>query len=288
MWQPRVVEPSCLAACRIFCVFYVTEWIVDLYHQHWKCMWPLLSCFVPHWVGNWSVEMRWWWVFLREPEDCIPRPPSVPPWDLEVVLRTLSQLSLEPLASVNMKDLSLKCALLLALALAKHIGDFHAFSMDSDCIHFGPGGCSVTLRPRPGYVPNNYLPIYPLLNANNFAVCLYFWVIDFMWFGGSNFVRPAFDNLTIFSCATVVVRRAGPYQNRGFPIGLWTLLWLLIRGKVWHAPFTLGTTQQGLSPPPGCGREVCLFRIYTLQTAGLLRIPPPGFTSWTFSPWPPQ
>ncbi len=90
-------------------------------------MWPLLSCFVPHWVGNWSVEMRWWWVFLREPEDCIPRPPSVPPWDLEVVLRTLSQLSLEPLASVNMKDLSLKCALLLALALAKHIGDFHAF-----------------------------------------------------------------------------------------------------------------------------------------------------------------
>ncbi len=44
-------------------------------------------------------------------------------------------------------------------------------------------------------------------------------------------------------------------------------------------------TQQGLSPPSKHGREVCLFRIYALQPAGLLRIPSPGFTSWTFSPW---
>ncbi len=33
-------------------------------------------------------------------------------------------------------------------------------------------------------------------------------------------VRPAFDNLTNYSCATVVVREAGPFQNRGFPTGL--------------------------------------------------------------------
>ncbi len=34
--------------------------------------------------------------------------------------------------------------------------------------------------------------------------------------------------------------------------------------------------------------ERCLFRVYALQPAGLLRIPLPGFTSWMFSPWPPK
>ncbi len=49
-----------LALCRMFCVFYSTDWIVDLYHQHWKSMWPLLPCFVPRWAGNRSVGTRWW------------------------------------------------------------------------------------------------------------------------------------------------------------------------------------------------------------------------------------
>ncbi len=86
-----------------------------------------------------------------------PCPPAFPPWGLEVVLRAHSQLSLEPLASVDMKELSLKSALLLALALAKRIQYLHAFSVDSDCIRLGPGGCNITLWPRPGYVPNHYL-----------------------------------------------------------------------------------------------------------------------------------
>ncbi len=84
-----------------------------------------------------------------------PRPPSVPPWDLEVVLRALSQPPFEPLTSVGLKELSLKTTLLLALASAKRIGDLHTFSVDSDCIRFGPGDCSVTLRPRMGYVPKS-------------------------------------------------------------------------------------------------------------------------------------
>ncbi len=84
-----------------------------------------------------------------------PRPPSVPPWDLEVVLRALSQPPFEPLTSVGLKELSLKTTLLLALASAKRIGDLHAFSVDSDCIRFGPGDCSVTLRLRMGYVPKS-------------------------------------------------------------------------------------------------------------------------------------
>ncbi len=84
-----------------------------------------------------------------------PRPPSVPPWDLEVVLRALSQPPFEPLTSVGLKELSLKTTLLLALASAKCKGDLHAFSVDSDCIRFGAGDCSVTLRPRMGYVPKS-------------------------------------------------------------------------------------------------------------------------------------
>ncbi len=47
---------------------------------------------------------------------------------------------------------------------------------------------------------------------------------------------------------------------------------LLIRADVWNALCTLQPTQQGLTPPPGRGREVCLYRIYALQPAGLLRI----------------
>ncbi len=84
-----------------------------------------------------------------------PCPTSVPPWDLEVVLRALSQSPFETLASVDLKELSIKTALLLVLASAKRIGDLHVFSVDSDCIRFGPGDCSVTLCPRLGYVPKS-------------------------------------------------------------------------------------------------------------------------------------
>ncbi len=81
-----------------------------------------------------------------------PRPPSVLPWDLKVVLRAISQSPFEPLTSVGLKELYLKTTLLLALASAKRIGDLHAFSVDSDCIRFGPGDYSFTIRPRMGYV----------------------------------------------------------------------------------------------------------------------------------------
>ncbi len=71
------------------------------------------------------------------------------------MLRALSQPPFEPLTSIGLKELSLKTTLLLALASAKHIGDLHAFSVNSDSMRFGPGDCSVTLRPRLGYVPKS-------------------------------------------------------------------------------------------------------------------------------------
>jgi hypothetical protein len=86
---------------------------------------------------------------------CPSQPPSVPPWDLALVLRALSLPPFEPLASIAVKELSLKTALLLALASAKRVGDLQAFSVHEDCIRFGPGDCNVTLRPRQGYVPKS-------------------------------------------------------------------------------------------------------------------------------------
>ncbi len=148
----------------------------------------------------------------------------------------------------------------------------------------------MTLRPRPGYVPKS-------LSECRLFICLPcllshrpHWMRTLRLrcdpsglLGFTSTVRPAFGNLTSSSWDTVVVQKAGPFQSRGFPTGLWTLSRLLIRAEVWNALCTLEPTQQGPSPPPGHCREVCLFRIYALQLAGLLRIPLPGFTGWMFS-----
>ncbi len=82
-----------------------------------------------------------------------PRPPSLPSWDLALVLRALITAPFEPLQSVEFKFLSMKTLLLTALASIKRVGDLQAFSVDDSCLQFGPADSSATLRPRPGYVP---------------------------------------------------------------------------------------------------------------------------------------
>ncbi|XDV35093.1 hypothetical protein PO909_005124 [Leuciscus waleckii] len=82
-----------------------------------------------------------------------PRPPLVPSWDLSVVLTALQSAPFEPLQSVELKFLSMKTALLAALASIKRVGDLQAFSVDEACLEFGPANSHVILRPRPGYVP---------------------------------------------------------------------------------------------------------------------------------------
>ncbi len=82
-----------------------------------------------------------------------PRPPSIPSWDLSLVLRALQQGPFEPLQTVEPKFLSMKTLLLLALASIKRVGDLHAFSVDDSCLQFGPADSQIILRPRPGYVP---------------------------------------------------------------------------------------------------------------------------------------
>ncbi|KAI2668407.1 ORF V: Enzymatic polyprotein [Labeo rohita] len=82
-----------------------------------------------------------------------PRPHPIPSWDLSVALQGLREAPFEPLASVELKYLSLKTALLTALASIKRVWDLQAFSVDEACLEFGPGDSHVVLRPRPGYVP---------------------------------------------------------------------------------------------------------------------------------------
>ncbi|XDV22692.1 hypothetical protein PO909_027538 [Leuciscus waleckii] len=82
-----------------------------------------------------------------------PRPPLVPSWDLSVVLTALQSAPFEPLQSVELKFLSMKTALLVALASIKRVGDLQAFSVDEVCLEFRPANSHVILRPRPGYVP---------------------------------------------------------------------------------------------------------------------------------------
>ncbi len=143
-------------------------------------------------------------------------------------------------------------ALLLALASAKRIGDLHAFSVDSDCIHFGPGDCGVTLWPRITCLKSLSTPFRTQTvslaalssesstsrDANAQISC----APSGLW-GFTSAVRPVFGNLTSYLVCYGGVRRAISKQR--LPTGLWTLSRLLIRARVRNAPFTLGSTQQG-------------------------------------------
>ncbi|KAL0165463.1 hypothetical protein M9458_037307, partial [Cirrhinus mrigala] len=82
-----------------------------------------------------------------------PRSHLIPSWDLSIVLLGLRRAPFEPLALVELKYLTLKTSLLIALTSIKRVGDLHAFSVSESCLEFGPVDSHVTLRPRPGYVP---------------------------------------------------------------------------------------------------------------------------------------
>ncbi len=226
-----------------------------------------------------------------------PRPPSVPPWDLEVVLRALSQPPFEPLTSVGLKELSLKTTLLLALASAKRIGDLHAFSVDSDCICFGPGDCSVTLRPRMGYVPKSLSTPFKMQTVSLSALS-----------SESTASREADAQTSVcpVRALRIYIDRSASFRQsdqlfvcyggcaRGRAISKQRLSHWIIDA------ITAAYTSQGLECPlhirghstraiaSSWAWKVCLFEIYALQPAGLLRILSPGFTSWTFSPLLPK
>ncbi|KAL0177571.1 hypothetical protein M9458_026465, partial [Cirrhinus mrigala] len=92
--------------------------------------------------------------FLRGARRLRPfRPNMVPVWDLSLVLSALAEPPFEPLLSAELKVLSFKTALLLALACGKRVGDLHALSTNTACMEFGKDDCMVRLQPKLGYVP---------------------------------------------------------------------------------------------------------------------------------------
>ncbi|XDV14304.1 hypothetical protein PO909_014576 [Leuciscus waleckii] len=82
-----------------------------------------------------------------------PRPRSVPFWDLSTVLEAMKGAPFKPLQSADLKHLSLKNALLLALASVKRVGDLQALSVSTSCLEFWPNDSRVVLKPKQGYVP---------------------------------------------------------------------------------------------------------------------------------------
>lgn len=82
-----------------------------------------------------------------------PRPLTVPSWYLPTVLRALKSSPFKLLQSVDLRSLTLKMALLLALVSVKSVGDLQAFSVSLSCLEFGPGNSRLVLKPRHGYVP---------------------------------------------------------------------------------------------------------------------------------------
>ncbi|CAM4610570.1 unnamed protein product [Leuciscus chuanchicus] len=113
-----------------------------------KYMWQLSQPFMCKWPALLIIR------FLKGARRLNPpRPPSVPAWDLSLVLRALKGPPFEQLQSADLRPLSLKTALLLALASVKRVGDLQALSTSASCLEFGPNDSKVFLKPRHGYVP---------------------------------------------------------------------------------------------------------------------------------------
>ena len=79
--------------------------------------------------------------------------PLVPLWELSRVLDALSLHPFEPMEVAEMKFVSLKTALLLALTTAKRVSDLQALSIRPSCLQFSQGLTKVCFRPNPAFVP---------------------------------------------------------------------------------------------------------------------------------------
>ena len=80
--------------------------------------------------------------------------PLAPPWDLAVVLEQLKGPPFEPPEGADLKHLSLKTVLLLALASAKRVSDISTLLVHPSCAQLFPGNVRMILKPIPAFVPN--------------------------------------------------------------------------------------------------------------------------------------
>lgn len=69
------------------------------------------------------------------------------------MLQALTDHPFEPLEDTDLKILSYKTVLLLALATAKRVSYIHALSVHMSCMRFSPDSHAVFLRPNPAFIP---------------------------------------------------------------------------------------------------------------------------------------
>ena len=82
-----------------------------------------------------------------------------PTWDLVLVLDSLSRPPFEPLETVELRFLTFKTVLLVALTTAKRVSDIHALSVSPECLRFTGDGGKVIFKPNPAFVPKNHLAV---------------------------------------------------------------------------------------------------------------------------------
>ena len=80
-----------------------------------------------------------------------------PSWDLPVVLDGLCKPPFEPLESADLRILSLKTVLLVALTTTKRVSDIQALSTSSECLRFSDDGDTVWLNLNPAFRTKNLL-----------------------------------------------------------------------------------------------------------------------------------
>ncbi|KAL0175495.1 hypothetical protein M9458_027825, partial [Cirrhinus mrigala] len=170
----------------------------------------------------------------------------IPSWDLCMVLTGLRRDPIEPLESVELKYLSLKTSLLVALTSIKRVGDLHAFSVNESCLEFGPAESHIRLRPRPGYVPKVpttpfrdqvvSLEALPPEEADSALVLLCpVWALHIYVERSQSFRRSE----QLFVCFGGQ-QKGNVSPNRGWPIG-----WLM------PSPWSTSARFEPTPPPPG-------------------------------------
>ncbi len=87
-----------------------------------------------------------------------PRPPSIPSWDLSLVLRALQQGPFEPCKQSSWSFSQNENSTPACTKLHQEGWGLHAFSVDDSCLKFGPVDSQIILRPRSSYVPKVSTP----------------------------------------------------------------------------------------------------------------------------------
>ncbi len=239
-------------------------------------------------VGKHNLVIR----FLRGARRLRPsRPPTVPSWDLALVLEALALPPFEPLQTVGLRELSLKTTLLLALASVKRVGHLQALSMNADCMqldwvivisHSTEIGLRGLNRSRHCSerkwwrfllsLQSRRLHRMPLL----IRCCAQYGLCEF-----TSTARLSFGSPSSYLYALEAALRGSLSPNNGYHIGWLKLLPWHIQAREWNVLLVSEPIRRGRLAPCGRGLRAVRSRIFVWRLDGLHRIPSPDFTIWT-------